>query len=444
MGREALERWFNLTELGTTVRTEVLAGATTFMTMAYILVVQPTVLQAAGMDFGAVLVATCLSSALGTTLMAFLANYPIALAPAMGHNFFFAYTVVVGMNVPWETALGAVCIAGGLFILLSLYGLREAIIHSVPASLQQAIAVGIGLLIAMVGLQWSGIVVGAPGTLVRLGDMRSPPVLLALFGLGTVSVLMVLKVKGAILWGMGAGTVFGLVSGLVRYEGMVSLPPSLAPTFLRLDIAGALHPDLLTVILVFLILALFDTAGTLIGVSQQAGLLKDGKLPRARQALLADATGTVGGALLGTSTVTCYIESAAGVAAGGRSGLANLVTAALLMASLFFFPLVRVIGGGVQAGQAILYPITAPALIVVGSLMLKNVREIRWEDPSEAIPAFLTMIMMPLSFSISEGIAFGFISFVFLKVATRQWHQIPWPLYLFAGLFLLRYIALPS
>lgn len=444
MGREALERWFNLTELGTTVRTEVLAGATTFMTMAYILVVQPTVLQAAGMDFGAVLVATCLSSALGTTLMAFLANYPIALAPAMGHNFFFAYTVVVGMNVPWETALGAVCIAGGLFILLSLYGLREAIIHSVPASLQQAIAVGIGLLIAMVGLQWSGIVVGAPGTLVGLGDMRSPPVLLALFGLGTVSVLMVLKVKGAILWGMGAGTVFGLVSGLVRYEGMVSLPPSLAPTFLRLDIAGALHPDLLTVILVFLILALFDTAGTLIGVSQQAGLLKDGKLPRARQALLADATGTVGGALLGTSTVTCYIESAAGVAAGGRSGLANLVTAALLMASLFFFPLVRVIGGGVQAGQAILYPITAPALIVVGSLMLKNVREIRWEDPSEAIPAFLTMIMMPLSFSISEGIAFGFISFVFLKVATRQWHQIPWPLYLFAGLFLLRYIALPS
>lgn len=443
MGKALVERWFKLSEFDTTIRTEVLAGVTTFMTMAYIIVVQPTVLQAAGMDFGAVLVATCLSSALGTTLMAFLANYPIAVAPAMGHNFFFAYTVVVGMNVPWETALGAVCIAGGLFVLLSLYGLREAIIHAVPTSLQQAIAVGIGLLIAMVGLQWSGIVVGAPGTLVRMGDLKSPPVLLALFGLATISALMVLKVKGAILWGMGATTVLGLVSGLVRYEGMVSLPPSLAPTFLRLDIVGALHPDLVTIIFVFLILALFDTAGTLIGVSQQAGLLKDGKLPRAKQALLADATGTVGGALLGTSTVTCYIESAAGVAAGGRSGLANLVTAALLMASLFFFPLVRVVGGGVPAGQAVLYPITAPALIVVGSLMVKNVREIHWEDPSEAIPAFLTIIMMPLSFSISEGIGFGFISFVFLKVSTRQWHQIPWPLYFFAGLFLLRYIALP-
>jgi adenine/guanine/hypoxanthine permease len=439
MPKATLERWFRLTALGTDIRTEVLAGATTFMTMAYIIVVQPTVLQAAGMDFGAVLVATCLSSALATILMAFLANYPIALAPAMGHNFFFTYTVVVGMKVPWEIALGAVCIAGGLFILLSLYGLREAIIHAVPASLQQAIAVGIGLLIAMVGLQWSGIVVAAPGTVVGLGDLRNPPVLLALFGLGTVSLLMVLEVKGAILWGMGAATMVGLTSGLVRYEGMVSLPPSLGPTILRLDIAGALHPDLVTVIFVFLILALFDTAGTLIGVSQQAGLLKDGKLPRARQALLADATGTVGGALLGTSTVTCYIESAAGVAAGGRSGLANLVTAALLMASLFFFPLVRMVGGGMQVGQAILYPITAPALIVVGSLMVKNVREIPWDDPSEAIPAFLTMIMMPLSFSISEGIAFGFISFVFLKLATRRWRQIPWPLYLFAALFLLRY-----
>jgi AGZA family xanthine/uracil permease-like MFS transporter len=438
-GQGTIERWFRLAALRTDIRTEVLAGVTTFMTMAYIIVVQPTVLQAGGMDFGAVVVATCLSSALATVLMALLANYPIALAPAMGHNFFFTYTVVLGMKVPWEIALGAVFIAGSLFILLSLYGLREAIIHAVPESLQHAIAVGIGLLIAMVGMQWSGIVVDAPGTLVGLGDLRSPPVLLALFGLGTVSLLMVLKVKGAILWGMGASTLVGLVSGLVRYQGLMSLPPTLAPTFLRLNIAGAFDPALVTVIFVFLILALFDTAGTLIGVSQQAGLLKNGKLPRARQALLADAMGTVGGALLGTSTVTCYIESAAGVAAGGRSGLANLVTAALLAASLFFFPLVQMVGGGVKAGQAILYPITAPALIVVGSLMVKNVRDISWDDPSEAIPAFLTMIMMPLSFSISEGIAFGFISFVFLKLVTRQWRQIPWPLYLFAALFLLRY-----
>jgi AGZA family xanthine/uracil permease-like MFS transporter len=434
-----LERWFKLAELRTDVRTEVLAGVTTFMTMAYIIIVQPTVLQAGGMDFGAVVVATCLSSALATVLMAFLANYPIALAPAMGHNFFFTYTVILGMKVPWQVALGAVFIAGSLFIILSLFGLREAIIHAVPESLQHAIAVGIGLLIAMVGMQWSGIVVDAPGTLVGLGDLRSPPVLLAIFGVGAVSVLMVLKVKGAILWGMGASALVGLVSGLLQYQGLVSKPPSLAPVFLRLDIAGALDPGLATVVFVFLILALFDTAGTLIGVSQQAGFLKDGKLPRARQALLADAMGTTGGALLGTSTVTCYIESAAGVAAGGRSGLANLVTAALFLASLFFFPLVQMVGGGVQAGGAPLYPVTAPALIVVGSLMVKNVRAIPWDDPSEAIPAFLTMIMMPLSFSISDGIAFGFISFVFLKVATRQWHQIPWPLYLFAALFLLRY-----
>jgi len=440
-GKGILERWFKLAELGTNVRTEVLAGVTTFMTMAYIIVVQPTVLQEAGMDFGAVVVATCLSSALATVLMAFLANYPIALAPAMGHNFFFAYTVILGMKVPWEIALGAVFIAGSLFIILSLFGLREAIIHAVPESLQHAIAVGIGLLIAMVGLQWSGIVVDAPGTLVGLGNLRNPPVLLAIFGVGTVSFLMVLKVKGAILWGMGASALVGLVSGLLQYQGLVSPPPSLAPVFLHLDIAGALDPGLATVIFVFLMLALFDTAGTLIGVSQQAGFLKDGKLPRAREALLADAMGTVGGALLGTSTVTSYIESAAGVAAGGRSGLANLVTAALFLASLFFFPLVLMVGGGYQAGGAPLYPVTAPALIVVGSLMVKNVREIPWDDPSEAIPAFLTMIMMPLSFSISDGIAFGFISYVFLKAVTRQLRRIPWPLYLFAALFLLRHTA---
>lgn len=437
-----LDRWFKLAELGTNVRTEVLAGVTTFVTMAYIIVVQPTVLQAAGMDFGAVLVATCLSSALATILMAFLANYPIALAPAMGHNFFFAYTVVLGMKISWQVALGAVFISGSIFVFLSLFGLREAVIHAVPDSLKQAIAVGIGLLIALVGLEWSGVVVDAPGTLVGLGNLKSPPVLLALFGIGMISLLLVLGIKGAILWGMGATTLVGLVSGLVRYQGMVGRPPSLAPTFLQLDIAGAFSLGLVTVIFVFLLLDLFDTVGTLIGVSQQAGLIRDGTLPRAREALLADALGTVGGGLLGTSTVTSYIESAAGVAAGGRSGLANLVTASLFLISLFFFPLVRVVGGGYQAaGGAVLYPITAPALIVVGSIMVRNVREIPWDDYSEAIPAFLTMIMMPLTFSITEGIAFGFIAFVFLKIVSRQWHRIPWPLYLFTALFLLRYMV---
>ncbi len=445
MSNEILERWFKLAELGTDVRTEVLAGVTTFMTMAYIIVVQPTVLQAAGMDFGAVLVATCLSSALATVLMAFLANYPIALAPAMGHNFFFTYTVVVGMQVPWQVALGAVFISGSLFILLSFFGLREAIIHAVPESLKQAIAVGIGLLIALVGLEWAGLVVDAPGTLVGLGDLTNPPTLVALFGLCTMSLLLVLGVKGAILWGIGASTVVGLFAGLVRYQGLVSLPPSLAPTFAQLEIAGAFDLGLVTVIFVFFLLDLFDTVGTLIGVSQQAGFLKDGTLPRARGALLADAFGTVGGSLFGTSTVTSYIESAAGVSAGARSGLANLVTAALFLASLFFFPLVRMIGGGYQApGGGVLYPIAAPALIIVGSLMVSNVKHIPWGDYSEAIPAFLTMIMMPLAFSITEGIAFGFISFVFLKAVARQWHQISWPVYLFAGLFLLRYMLLPA
>lgn len=437
-----LDRWFKLAELGTDIRTEILAGVTTFVTMAYIIVVQPTVLQAAGMDFGAVLVATCLSSALATIVMAFLANYPIALAPAMGHNFFFVYTVVLGMKIPWQVALGAVFISGSIFVFLSLFGLREAVIHAVPDSLKQAIAVGIGLLIALVGLEWSGVVVDAPGTLVGLGDLRSPPVLLALFGVVMISVLLVLGIKGAILWGMGATTLVGVVSGLVRYQGITSRPPSLAPTFLQLDIAGALSLGLVTVIFVFLLLDLFDTVGTLIGVSQQAGFIKDGTLPRAREALLADAVGTVGGGLLGTSTVTSYIESAAGVAAGGRSGLANLVTASLFLISLFFFPLVRMVGGGYQAaGGAVLYPITAPALIVVGSIMVRNVKEIPWDDYSEAIPAFLTMIMMPLTFSITEGIAFGFIAFVLLKIVSRQWHRIPWPLYLFAALFLLRYMV---
>ncbi|MFQ5882967.1 MAG: NCS2 family permease [Candidatus Methylomirabilales bacterium] len=445
MEERVLERWFKLTEVGTDVKTEVIAGVTTFMTMAYIIVVQPTVLMAAGMDFGAVLVATCLSSALATILMAFFANYPIALAPAMGHNFFFTYTVVLGMDVSWQTALGAVFISGSLFIFLSFFGLREAVIHVVPESLKHAIAVGIGLLIALVGLQWSGIVVDAPGTLVGLGHLKSPPVLLALFGLGIMSILLVLGVKGAILWGIGASTLVGLVSGLVQYHGVVSLPPSLAPTLLQLDIAGAFDLGLVTVIFVFLLLDLFDTVGTLIGVSQQAGLLKDGRLPRARGALLADAFGTVGGALLGTSTVTSYVESAAGVAAGGRSGLANLVTAALFLVSLFFYPLVRMVGGGYQAGgELVLYPVTAPALVVVGSIMVRNVRHIPWEEYTEAIPAFLTMIIMPLTFSITEGIAFGFIAFTFLKIVRGQWREVPWLLYLFAALFILRYAALAS
>ena len=333
------ERWFRLSASGTDVRTEILAGATTFLTMAYIIFVQPAVLGAAGMDQGAVLTATCLASAFATVLMAVLANYPIAVAPAMGHNFFFAFTVVVGQGTPWQIALGAVAIAGLIFIVTAGIGLRERVITAVPESLKHAIAVGIGLLIALIGLQWSGIVVDSPGTLVTIGDLTRPPVVLAVATLAGMAILMARRVRGALLVGMLGATAVALAAGLVRFEGVVAMPPSLAPTFLQLDILGALQPALFDVVLVFFLLALFDSIGTLIAVAGRIGIVRNGTLPRVRQALLADAAGTVVGAGLGTSTVTAYIESSTGVAAGGRTGLASMVTAALFLVALFFHPL---------------------------------------------------------------------------------------------------------
>lgn len=413
---------------------------TTFLTMAYIIFVQPAVLGAAGMDAGAVLVATCLASAAATLLMGLLANYPIAVAPAMGHNFFFAFTVVGGMGVRWEIALGAVAIAGVIFILTAGIGLRERLITAIPDSLKHAIAVGIGLLVALIGLEWAGIVTGAPGTLVALGDLQSPVTLLALAGLATTAVLMARGVRGALLLGILAATAIGLLTGLVRYEGLLSAPPSIAPTLLRLDVIGALTPGMLPVIFVFFFLALFDSVGTLVGVASQAGLMRDGTLPRARQALLADAAGTVIGAGLGTSTVTAYIESSTGVAAGGRTGLANVITAALFLLALFFYPLVRMIGGGHPGASGVtLHPIVAPALILVGTMMIGSVRRIAWDDPTEAIPAFLTIVLMPLAVSITDGIAFGFIAYVVLKLGTGRGREAHWLVFLFAGLFLLRY-----
>jgi AGZA family xanthine/uracil permease-like MFS transporter len=438
-----LERLFHLRANGTTVRTELLAGATTFLTMAYIIFVQPAVLSAAGMDFGAVLVATCIASGLATLLMAWLANYPIAVAPAMGHNFFFAFSVVVGMQVPWQVALGAVAIAGAIFILTAGVGLRERVVTAIPSSLKHAIAVGIGLLIALIGLQWSGIVVAAPGTMVGLGSLGTPPVLLSLFGLSVMAILHARGVRGALLWGILLATVVGLFAGLVRYQGIVGRPPSIAPTLLQLDITGAFRPEMIPVIFVFFFLALFDSVGTLVGVAEQAGLMRDGTLPRARQALLADAIGTVAGAGLGTSTVTAYIESSAGVSAGGRTGLANVVTAAGFFLSLLFFPLVRMIGGGYEAGGGVtLYPVVAPALVLVGTMMIGGVRKIPWDDPTEAVPAFLTIVLMPLAVSITEGIAFGFIAYVALKLATGRARDVHGLMYLFAVLFVIRYATL--
>lgn len=437
---QALNSYFKVEAAGSTPGRECLAGVTTYLALAYIFFVQPAVLSAAGMDFGAVLSATCISSAVATLLMGILANYPIALAPAMGHNFFFAYTVVLAQGIPWQVALAAVFISGTVFILTSSIGLRERLIEAIPESLQHAIAVGIGLLIALVGLEWSGLVVAAPGTLVALGSLKSGTVLLSLFGLIVTGALFALKARGALLWGILLTAVAGRLAGIIQYEGLISRPASLQPTFLKLDIPGVLRPGMVSIILVFFLLMLFDTVGTLVGVAHQAGFIKDGKLPRARRALLADAIGTVQGAILGTSTVTCYVESAAGVAAGGRTGMANLVTAGLMLLSLFFQPLVRMVGGGIQGQGGIrLYPVIAPALILVGSLIVRSVRSIDWDEPTTSIPAFLTMMVMPLAFSITEGISFGVLSFVLLKLISGKRREVPILLYVFAGLFLLRY-----
>lgn len=438
-----LKRLFKLRENNSDIKTEVVAGVTTFMTMSYIILVQPTVLSACGMDFGAVLAATCVSSAIATFLMALYANYPIALAPGMGQNFFFAYTVVMGMHISWEKALGAVFISGVLFLFLALFGFREKLIDSIPNSLKEAIAVGIGLFVAMIGFQWSGIVVASSGTIVSLGSLQSPPTLLSMFGLALTIVLVAARVRGALLWGILGTAVAGMPMGIVRYQGLFGRVPSMAPTFLKLDIPGAFDLGLVGVIFVFFFLALFDSIGTLIGVSNQAGFLKGGKLPRAREALSADAFGSVSGALLGTSTVTAYIESAAGVAEGGRTGLANMITGFLILSALFLHPLAQMVGDGYQlADGSRIYPVVAPVLIVVGSMMLRNVGKIRWEDSTEAIPAFLTMVLMPFAFSITEGIAFGFISYVLLKLATGRQHEVGGWVYLFAALFVLRYVYL--
>jgi len=437
-----LERRFALSAHGTTVRTEVIAGLTTFLTMAYIIFVQPAVLGAAGMDSGAVLTATCLATALATLLMALLANYPIAVAPAMGHNFFFAYSVVIGMKVPWRVALGAVAIAGVIFILTAGVGLRERLITAMPASIKHAIAAGIGLLIAAIGLQWAGLIVASPGTLVTLGNLHSRAPLVAVAALALTAVLLARKIPGAFLWGMIASTAIGAPLGIVQYHGIASAPKSLTPTFLQLDIVGALSPGMIAVVFVFFFLALFDSVGTLVGVGTQAGLMRGGTLPRGRQALLADAIGTVAGAALGTSTVTAYIESGAGVAAGGRTGLASVVTAALFLISLFLHPLVQTVGGGYTSGTVTLYPIIAAPLILVGTMMIGGLREIAWEDPTESVPAFLTLVIMPLAVSITEGVAFGVLSYALLKLATGRRREAHPLIYVFAVLFLARYVFL--
>ncbi len=437
-----LDRRFGLSENGTTVRREILGGTTTFMTMSYIIFVQPAVLSSVGMDKGAVMLATCLAAAVGTLLMGLLARYPIAQAPAMGHNIFFAVIVCGTMGYTWQVALGANFISGVLFLVLALAGVWSRVAAAVPDALKYGIAVGIGLLIALVGLEYGGIIVDAPGVLVTLGDLTSRPVILALFGIALTTVLMTLKVPGAILLGILATALAGIPLGIVRYHGLVAPVPSLAPTFLKLDIGGALESGLFAVIFVFFFLDVFDTIGTLIGVGGAGGFLKDGQLPRADRAMFADSVGTVSGVLLGTSTVTSYIESVTGIAQGARTGLANVATSILFLVALFFSPLAEMISGEVHYGEMTLRPVIAPALVIVGYMMMRCVTFIDWDDITEAVPAFLSIIIMPLTLSITEGIAFGFIAYSLLKLVSGRGRKVHWLVYLVSALFVLRYIFL--
>jgi AGZA family xanthine/uracil permease-like MFS transporter len=428
-GATMLERLFQLKAHNTTVRTEVLAGITTFLTMAYILFVNPEMLAKTGMDHGAVFVATCLAGAIGSLIMGLLANYPIALAPGMGLNAFFTYTVVMTMGYSWQTALGAVFLSGAIFFLLSIFKIREWIINSIPLALRAGIAAGIGLFLAIIALKNAGIVVDHPATLVGLGDMSKGGALLACLGFFVIAALAYRKVTGAVMIGILLVTGLSIVLGLSELQGVVSMPPSLMPTLLQLDIAGALDIGLISVIFAFLFVDLFDTSGTLVGVAQKADLLdKDGKMPRLGRALMADSTATMAGAALGTSTTTSYIESAAGISAGGRTGLTACVVAALFLLALFFAPL---------AGAVPAYA-TAPALLFVAVLMMSSLAQIDWDDLTVAAPVVVAALAMPLTFSIANGIAFGFIAWTAVKVLAGRWRELNPAMWVLSALFVVK------
>ncbi len=432
----AIVRFFRFEEKGATFRAEVIGGLTTFVTMAYIVAVNPGMLtEALGKDlFGELLFATCISAALATLIMGIVANYPFALAPGMGLNAFFAYTVVLGMGVRWDLALGVILASGILFTLLTLVRVREAIINAVPEPIKQATACGIGLFIAFIGLKNAGIVAANESTLIALGEIRSGPVGLTLLGVLGTGVMLARGVKGAILLGMLGVTVLGMLTGVTSTpQGLVSLPawPERLFGVAAVNLTAAFDVGLIGVVLVFLFVDLFDTMGTLVGVSGRAGFLDErGRLPRANRALLADSLGTVFGSLFGTSTVTTYIESASGISAGARTGFASVVTGAMFLLALFLTPLV----------EAIPPFATAPALIVVGVLMMASVVNVNWQDVTDALPAFLTMIAMPLTFSISDGLALGFIAFPIVKRLGRRGDEVNPLVDLLAVIFIARYL----
>ncbi|POZ62459.1 guanine permease [Chromobacterium alticapitis] len=404
---QLLESLFKLKEHGTTVRTEVIAGFTTFLTMAYIVLVNPLILSSTGMDLNAVFVATCLAAALGTAIMGLVANYPIALAPGMGLNAYFTFSVVKGMGLSWETALGAVFISGIVFLAVSLFKVREAIVNAIPQSLKFAISAGVGMFLAIIALKNAGVIAAHPATYLTLGDIHNPTTLLAILGFFLIVALEYRKVPGSIIIGILVVTVLSITMGLSPFKGIVAPVPSMAPTFMAMDIKGALHAGLIGVIFVFFFVDLFDTTGTLVGVSHRAGLLdKDGKLPRLKRALMADSIAITAGAVMGTSSTTAYIESAAGTAVGGRTGLTAVVVALLFLAALWLSPLAATVPAYA----------TAPALCYVAVLMARGLAEIEWNDLTESAPAVITALAMPFTFSIADGIAFGFISYAVIKI----------------------------
>ena len=431
--RAWLERYFEFAALNANWRTELLAGFTTFMTMAYIVFVNPAILHEAGMPLAAVTAATCLAAAVGSVLMGALAKYPIALAPGMGLNAYFTYTVVKGMGVAWQTALGAVFISGVVFLVLTALGVRQLIIATIPFELYAAVAAGVGLFIAFIGFRNSGIIVMNPATTVTLGNLRDKSTALALAGLLLMAALMAWRVRAAMLIGILATTALGLASGVAQWVPQSYRIQDLSATAGKLDLGGTLRLGLLEIIFVFLFIDMFDNIGTLVAVGKRAGLFdRTHQIPRVNRILVSDATATVVGALSGTSTVVSYIESAAGVAAGGRTGVTAIVTGLLFVAALFVAPAV----GAIPAAA------TAPALIIVGSLMMSAVAEIAWSDPEVAIPAFLTIMTIPLTYSIANGLAFGFTAFTALKVLRGKFRQVNWFVYALTALFVARFVYL--
>ncbi len=453
-----VDNFFAITQQGSNFKREILAGITTFMTMAYIIIVNPIILSpafTAGLSgeekesmIRALVCGTCLASGFATFLMGILARYPIALAPGMGLNAIFTYTICLQMKVPWQVALGMVFISGMIFLILSVVRIREMIIDAVPDGLKQAAAVGIGIFIAFIGLKHAGVIVVSGATFVKLGNLASRPVLVAIAGLVVTTLLHARNIRGSILFGIIATGLIAYFSGMVEMGGRYFEFPELSPVAGKLDIAAAIRPEYLAPILVLLFFDMFDTVGTLVGVGTRGGFMRKGKLPRANRALFSDAAGTVAGSLLGTSTVTSYIESAAGIADGGRTGFANIVTGSLFILAMFFSPLAEIFGSGIPSqgmvvvgGQVVnftdvLYPVTAPALIVVGCMMMRSVREIQWEDWSESLPAFLTIILMPLTFSISTGLFAGMLAYPALKLASGRGKEVHWLLYVLVVIFI--------